>query len=516
MPKAKTPSFILELRISFSDSLLRNRKPKAGKCPPPCFFDRRFKVANKIYNTALNNSLSRMRRLIHDKEYIYACEGYKRAVSEDDTKAQNFYGEVIARTRDKYGYSEYSLHKYIIGCKHHFDGLFGIDECQKLATRAYKAVEKMRSGYAGKVRFHKADDNIAIEGKSKKSALKYAGDLCIQFGRGNIFPLKVKKNDHYAYEALKNRVKYVRVVRKVIRGKYEYFAQLVMEGVPPQKHPYGEDKPVGLDEGVSTIAVSSRDEVRLYELAPECSIDEKEMRRINRAIDRSVRSTNPDNYNEDGTVKKGCLMWNESKRCRTLKARRRECYRRLACRRKIAHEKLANHIVSLGTDIRVEPMAIKALAKKSRKQTKRKRDGKINSKKRYGRTILSRAPAMLVSTINRKLSYIDKSVKKIDSFKVKASQYDHRSDRFRKKTLSERWHYFRKPKEGAKADKVQRDLYSAFLICNTNDELDHVDRVSCKKNYRRFKKLHDDEIDRIKKMAREMTSEGLALKWYIS
>ena len=76
----------------------------------------------------------------------------------------------------------------------------------------------------------------------------------------------------------------------------------------------------------------------------------------------------------------------------------------------------------------MEKMRMSALAKRSSKTTVNKKNGRIRSKKRYGKTIMNRAPAYLVSVIDRKLKYIGSSIKEVDTFSVKASQYDHRSN----------------------------------------------------------------------------------------
>lgn len=54
------------------------------------------------------------------------------------------------------------------------------------------------------------------------------------------------------------------------------------------------------------------------------------------------------------------------------------------------------------------------------------------------------------------------AIKKIDTFATKASQYNHTTGEYSKKQLSDRWNDI----EGL---RIQRDLYSAFLIGNTKD-----------------------------------------------
>lgn len=90
-------------------------------------------------------------------------------------------------------------------------------------------------------------------------------------------PVVIKRNDIYAQTALENnKVKYCRIVRKLVRSKYKFYVQLVMEGMPPTKYnketgevrnPVNEGR-VGLDIGTQTIAIASNKEVKLLEIAP--------------------------------------------------------------------------------------------------------------------------------------------------------------------------------------------------------------------------------------------------------
>lgn len=98
---------------------------------------------------------------------------------------------------------------------------------------------------------------------------------------------------------------------------------------------------------------------------------------------------------------------------------------------------------------------------------------------------------MFLTILDRKLSYEGRKLKFVDTLSVKASQYNHFTNEYRKKKLSERWNDFG-------AFKIQRDLYSAFLIMNVKDNLKEIDRKRCFDTFDRFKKLHDLEIERLK------------------
>ena len=192
-------------------------------------------------------------------------------------------------------------------------------------------------------------------------------------------------------------------------------------------------------------------------------------------------------------MKKGRLEWNYSNRYKKLRKIRKELYRKIAVERKMSHEKLANDILALGSDIRVETMRFQSLQKRTKKTTRNKKNGKINRKKRFGKSIANHAPAMLLTIIDRKLGYQGRSIKKIDTYATKASQFNHVTGEYTKKQLSERWN-------DVGTFRIQRDLYSAFLIGNTTETLNSVDVDLCNAGWDNFVELHNREIACLKQI----------------
>ena len=484
MAKCNTSSYVVEYELTFDNE------------NPANVLDKLEKIAKAIYNECLNECLKRYHKLIHDKKYQELLKEYK---------ASNNKRELVKQLNDialSYGYSEYSMHEYVKYVKHYYNDALGIDECQKLATRAYKAVERLRYHQADKVNFRGKYDSISIEGKSSTSKLHYSNDISISYGKYK-YKLKIKRNDTYGQLALMDKVKYVRVYPKTIRSKKRWFAQLVFKGCPPSKNrQYGDNSKVqGIDIGTSTIAVVSDEETKLMELAPNCKENERRIKILSRKLERSRRATNPNNYNEDGTITKGKHKWYKSKSYIQIQAKLKDEYRKLSIKRKQSHEILANQIIANSTDIRVEDMNFRSLQKCSKKTTINK-NGKINSKKRYGKTIKNRAPSMLLSIIDRKLKYNNLELKKVNTFKVKASQYNPIDGTYIKKQLKDRL---------VKLDEttiVQRDLLSAYIIAHTNDDLETINVISCYDDFNTFKQLQDREIQRLKD-----TSQ---LSWYIN
>lgn len=296
---------------------------------------------------------------------------------------------------------------------------------------------------------------------------------------------------------MQSEISYCRIIRKFVRNKYKFYVQVVFKGIPPTKfnketgeikHSLGEGD-VGLDIGTSTIAISSKTDVKLLILADKVQNIEDKKRRLLRKMDRSRRATNPENYNEDGTIRKQGskkVIWNKSNHYVKYQNQLKELYRKQTDVRKYQHECLANYIVSLGNNIYVEQMNFAGLQKKATK-TEKNDSGKFKRKKRFGKSLANRAPAMLLTIINRKLTYYGLELIEINTFKAKASQFNHITGEYHKKSLSQRWN-------DLNGIKIQRDLYSSFLIMNISDDLESFDIEKCNDRFDSFKMLHNIEI----------------------
>jgi hypothetical protein len=202
----------------------------------------------------------------------------------------------------------------------------------------------------------------------------------------------------------------------------------------------------------------------------------------------------------NGTIKKGNReKWIDSNRYIKTKNELAELQRKIMVRRKQSHEILANHILDLGNKIYVETMNYKGLQARAKNMTINEKTGRINKKKRFGKSLAIKAPSMFLTILDNKLKWHDEILLKINTYKVKASQYNHVANDYEKKSLNERWNDFEE-------FKIQRDLYSAFLIMNVNDSLEEVDRELCFSEFDRFKELHDIEIERVRNSSSKLIS----------
>lgn len=455
--------------------------------------DKRFEIGRQIYNSLVNVTQKRYREMIKTKEY----RNLVLQLSGDKKKDKDIWRQ-IGDIRDNCGLSEYSFHSDVKKMQKHFSDNIDSHTAQKIASSLWKAYYKLFYGNGEKIHYKKYNSFNSLEGKSNKSGIRFKDNIVIW--NGLKIPVIINYDNQYEYQALESDIAYCRIIRKYIRNKYKYYIQIIFKGNPPVKinketgeikYPIGQGD-IGIDIGTSTIAYSSSTDVKILELADKVQNIEDQKRKLLRKMDRSRRAMNPNNYNKDGTIKNQGnkkVTWNKSNHYIKHQNELKELYRKQKDVRKYQHECLANQIISLGDTIYVETMNFAGLAKRAKKTEKNSKD-RFKRKKRFGKSIANRAPAMLLEIINRKLSYYDKYLIKIDTWHAKASQFNHYDGTYHKKTLSQRWNNFN-------GIKIQRDLYSAFLIMNTASDLKSFDINKCNERFENFYKLHNKEVKRL-------------------
>ncbi len=274
---------------------------------------------------------------------------------------------------------------------------------------------------------------------------------------------------------------YATLVPKLIRGKYRVYLHLTIEGKAKPKydkhgsprHKYGKGM-IGADIGTQTVAYTSDTEVGLKNLSERgnsIQTSERKERLLYRAMDRSRRATNPQNYNEDGTVKKGRKTWKYSNHYKKLKARHSELCRINAVNRQLAINEDANHLRSLGDIFITEPKNAIKLMRRAKETTKNDK-GKFNKKKRFGKSIRNRCPSGFQTMVEKKFKITGGTYIEVPN-NYRASQYDHTADDYIKKKLSDRLY---KLQDGT---EVQRDWYSSFLLYCYDHKTQNIDKDKC-------------------------------------
>ena len=225
--------------------------------------------------------------------------------------------------RERYGFSEYAFHDLarelrVSWLAEHLDAVLA----QTLATRAYRALNRVCVGEARRVRFKSRGRGLSsIENKRNDTGVRFVLQTPEEGSQGYLtwkddrFRALLHWKDPVVKSGLEHRIKYARLLQRKVsspqaRGAdacgYRYSVQLALEGVPYRKpkHSVGSDT-IGADLGPSTIALVPREgEASLAVFCQELAPDAKEMRRLQRKMDRQRRAANPDNYDSKGRVKK--------------------------------------------------------------------------------------------------------------------------------------------------------------------------------------------------------------------
>jgi transposase len=362
-----------------------------------------------------------------------------------------------------HGFTESALQAYAKDCRHashwiedHLDA----PVCQKLATRAHRAVMRVAIGQAKRVRFKGKQQLDTVEGKSNTAGLVWRTDRVVW--RGLSLPAYLPRRtqrDQVLAHGLAERVKYVRLVRRKIGERTRYYAQLVCEGEPyhKPKHSLGLGV-VGLDLGPSIVAVVSETQARLEPFCAELDPQVAKIRRGQRHLDRQRRANNSDNYLPDGRVKKGCKgrkHWRTSRRQQKTQAHLADRQRRQAPHRKSLHGRLAHQIVRQGDTFLLEKVSYRSW------------------QRRYGRSVQRRAPGTFVTILTRLAASAGGKVITVPTRTTKLSQTC-QCGHEKKKPLSLRVHHCERC-----GIQMQRDLYSAYLIRCVNPDtfLLHADQA---------------------------------------
>lgn len=232
---AKTSSFVMEMPLvtTSKDSGILAARLEAGR---------------QLYNAVLSEGKNRL-RLVRDSDLYQQA----KLIDKNDKKGKS---SAFQKAREAYRFSDYDLQSFAnktsiasVWIKSHLD----VHTIQKIATRAFKALERMAFGEAKKVRFKQKGQFASLEGKTNTQGIRWTGNG-VEWSKLKLSAIIT--NDPVLLHGLSSKIKYVRLVRRILNQKIYWFAQLICEGEPYQKpkNIIGNGT-VGIDLGVSTVAI---------------------------------------------------------------------------------------------------------------------------------------------------------------------------------------------------------------------------------------------------------------------
>ena len=479
---------------------------------------KRFEIARQLYNTLLRYEMKKLRRLEQTPEYREVEAAIKAFPLREDneyTTEQKALFKQREKLRKDAGFTEDAF-KSDMGMfyKHFKDNIASSVAVHGIAPQVWTAFDRLFYGNGRQLHFKSVGELNSVRGYSQKKS----GGTEIMFRgtyvewNGLKLPVKLDEKNAYETEMLSYHIKYCRILRRPGKTRSHWYVQLSLRGKPAVKrdkctgtvrHPVGSGT-VGIDIGPQTIAYCSQSTASLQVLADGVQNIENQKRLLQRKLDRSRRAMNPDNYAADGTIRRGVKLTRyKSVRYRRLQKELAYLQYQQAEMRKRQHNALANELLSLGDRFYVEDMAWPQLTHRSKKTEISEKTGRYKRKKRFGKSVANRAPAALIAMLNQKLvSRGYGAIEKVDT-RVRASQYNHLSDTYEKKTLSQRWN------DMPDGRRIQRDLYSAFLLQHMNSECTDFDKEALCRDYEKFVILHDQAMERVMSLPNPLTSMGV-------
>ncbi len=390
----------------------------------------RFNAAHHIYNDFLGECERRRKKHISSADFKKGIEILKSGELSEELKEQK--KELFQKSRRESGWYLRSAKQY--GCNNSLEQYGShihktwlskhIDSHTRnsLMDRAFLASEKVMFGdktknkktgkfERPKVRFKRFNKDyiLSVQGKSAKSAIKLKGSNIHWLGLK--LPIIMPSKDLRLKFIIDNPelTTFVRIKRELVKGRWQYFVQLSCTGVPIKKpgKKFGKGT-VGADIGPSTIAYVSDVSVSLQTIT---SLDTgafkkliSEQKNLQRKIDRQRRKNNPDNFNDNGTPKRG-KKWVTSNRQKRAEGKLANLQRKVAKHRRCEHGILLNNIRSVGDKLLLDKDSYKGWQQSG-----------------YGRSIGRHAPGQLIMLAKQKFDLTGGEVKCINTNISKSSQ----------------------------------------------------------------------------------------------
>lgn len=405
--------------------------------------EKRFRLGEHLYNNFLNFEKKKFYEMTKRKDYrdaqslikdltIQINELDKQSDKSKETKQliqelrkqRKEQYDIIYNIKKMFDWSEFGFTNDMKKYRKYYKANLNSTICDNLSGRCFKAFEKMESELIKDqyrndedkvnpcVHYKRKDSLRCLTAKKNSTGIRFSLDEGNKIGtvkwQGLVFSIDLSKCTLYEWQALQSDICYCAVKREKIKGKWKYYIQITLKGHVPDKFDKqtGELKRqlgkgnVGLYFTSTSLTVSTENGVKTYPL--EIKNDEDKKTELLQKMDTSRRATNPDNYNEDGTSKEKSEIkgWHFSKAYKKYRAELYEIYRKECEEKKLLQEILANEVIASGDVFNCNKMDFKFL------------------QKNLGKKIQSASPAMLKTTIERKLSYHDVSINEISYSKL--------------------------------------------------------------------------------------------------
>lgn len=315
----------------------------------------------------------------------------------------------------------------------------------------WHAFEKYFFSNGQKIHFKKYRDFNSLE-TDNKSGLRLLTDekgkdyLFLSNRNSGAKPLRINLYPYqtdYDKAMRSGDIKIIRVVRRHQNNKDRFYAQAVVNVVPFVKtdgdgsalHPFGTGA-VGLAIWQGTMYAVSDSQVKKFDLMPNNEAYQMQKNEMNRELTILRQELNPDNFEEDGQIKKGIidsngkrvkLTWTYNKRYYRLRNRKREMERKHTENMSILKNKIVYELLMMGDEFFIYDTSYRT-DKPEWDEEEPLTQKEYRKKKKRRKSIQDSAPAELIVKLNNKLAMYDKPAVTKVHIKDKDYWYDHTKD----------------------------------------------------------------------------------------
>ncbi len=434
---------------------------------------KRFQYWNNIYNHLMSFVKKQIELLTNNPDFVKAKMRFNELhkTEKNSSKKSEEYKHLKNKINNFYKWywlREYDLQIYIKKYKNKYKKHIESNMVKNIASEVWCSVQQYLYGNWKKLRYKPIHERSSLTGKTNRSWFVYKDEKIVY--KWMIINMKMSNKDVYHRDLIKNnrRVKYCQLYRVkrswwASKRRWKYYVILYIEGIPPKKPRLWQWK-VWIDWWLKTLWYYSEHwDIWLVTLK-NMNIYKDKIAELQTIINES-----------------------EKKKWHYLRHKVNTLHRKQTALRKQYTNTIANNIVWLWDEFIGEKMEYEEM----------KTEGA--TKKTMAKIIQDVWPSSLITTINQKLWYYDMKIQTVWKYSFRASQYNHDEDWYVPKNLATRY-------IPIKRKRYQRDLYSAFLLLNANDNLKHVDRDLCLKRWGEFKEKHNEYIKILKNDGNEYPS----------
>lgn len=393
--------------------------------------DMKMECVRKVYNNMLGSNIKKynemtktklwreLKSIIHEELQLY--NGRKTDRLKD---AYNRINSIIRENNfSEYGFKDQAV-EYSKYYQKHISSSIAMNS---IGIPMWFAFERLLFGNGEKVHFKSANEYMSLA-SNNKSGIRLRqeddGRYYVLFSnvKAKAKELKLFVNGpHTAYEdeLIQSKIKIVRVIRKIEKGNRHYYCQLIVENNPPlklnadgtPKHKIGTGI-VGIAIWRGILCAVSNTKTLCINLSPNTKEFEIKKAELGREIEHLRRVNNQQNYNEDGTIKKGFidkdgkrhkLYWRESNHLKALKRELSELYRVHGINKALNQNRAILELLSMGDEFHFADTSFLTM-KPEWDEENILSNAAYSKKKERRKAIQEYAPATFLSKLDKKLA----------------------------------------------------------------------------------------------------------------